>query len=171
MSTLQGHSEMAIDASPARVWEVLADASLLPDWAPVVDRTTEHADREEAGAVRRCEVTLGGRSGTIVERCVEAVPQRRLRHAVVEDSFGFTRMLRDYSFTLELRPRGDGATLVTCASFYEPRTLLARALNAALLRRRFASVRGELLGGLRAFVEGRGPADAAVTADAGAPAR
>jgi hypothetical protein len=81
------------------------------------------------------------------------VPERRLRHAVEDDSLGFTTLFRDHSFTLALEPRWDGATLVTCETFYEPRGLRARLLNALFMRRRFASVRNDILLGLSALVE------------------
>ena len=110
----------------------------------------------------------------MVERCVESVPERRLRHAVDDDSFGFTRMFRDYTFTLELEPRG-AATLVTIETFYEPRGPMSRLLNATLMRRRFKSVRQEILDGLRDYVELRGrdpgvadPPDVAVVGAAAA---
>jgi uncharacterized protein YndB with AHSA1/START domain len=153
MANLQGHSEQTISASPERVWEVIEDSSLLDQWVPAVERVTEHAAREEPGSVRRCEVALGGRRGYVVERCIESVPQHRLRHAVDDDSLGFTKMFRDYTFTLELEPSGEDSTTVTCETFYEPRGILARVMNAALMRRRFAGVREGLLSGLRELVE------------------
>jgi hypothetical protein len=100
---------------------------------------------------------MGGRRGYMVERCLESVPERRLRHVVEDDSLGFTKMFRDYSFTLLLEPRGDGTTLVTCETSYEPRGLLARLMNAVAMRRRFASVREDILRALKEFVE-RSPA-------------
>src|SRR5215207_10174017 len=123
MARLQGRTDQTIGAPPARVWDVLEDSSRLPEWVPVVERITEHEGREREGSVRRCEVAIGGRQGYMVERCVESIPERKLRHAVEDDSLGFTRMFRDYSFTLELEPRGEHATLVTCTTFYEPRGL------------------------------------------------
>jgi len=153
MARLQGHSEQTIDASPARVWEVLEDSSRLPEWVPVVASVTEHAECERAGSVRRCEVAMGSRRGYIVERCVESLPERRLRHAVEDDSLGFTRMFRDYSFTLEIEPTADNATLVTCESFYDPRGPVTRLANALLMRRRFAGVRRDILHGLKRVVE------------------
>jgi hypothetical protein len=124
---------------------------------PAVERVTEHAEREEPGSVRRCEVSVGGRRGYIVERCLESLPEKRLRHAVDDDSLGFTRMFRDYTFTLELDPQGEGSTLVICETFYEPRGIVARLTNALLMRRRFAAVREELLRGLRDLVERGAP--------------
>ena len=100
---------------------------------------------------------MGARRGYMVERCLESVPDRRLRHAVEDDSLGFTKMFRDYSFTLELEPRGDDATRVTCETFYEPRGMLARAMNAMLMRRRFGSVRTDILRGLKELVESPSP--------------
>ena len=63
-------------------------------------------------------------------------------------------MFRDYSFTLTLEPTGQNATLVTCETFYEPRGLMSRVMNAMVMRRRFASVREDLLRGLKGTVEG-----------------
>jgi uncharacterized protein YndB with AHSA1/START domain len=156
MARLQGHSEQAIDAPPGRVWEVIEDSSLLAEWVPAVENVTEHADREEPGSVRRCEVAVSGRRGFIVERCIEAVPERKLRHAVDDDSLGFTKLFRDYTFTLELEPQGEDSTTVTCETFYEPRGILARLMNTLLMRRRFAGVRENLLHGLKDLVERTG---------------
>jgi uncharacterized protein YndB with AHSA1/START domain len=156
VARLQGRSEQIIGAPPARVWQVLEDASRLPEWVPVVERVTEHEEREREGSVRRCELAMGNRRGHMVERCLESVPERRLRHAVDDDSLGFTKMFRDYTFTLELAARGADGTLVTVETFYEPRGPLARVMNALLMRRRFASVRSDMLRGLAAVVE-RGP--------------
>jgi uncharacterized protein YndB with AHSA1/START domain len=153
MARLQGHSEATINASPAHIWDVLEDPSRLPEWVPVVEAVTEHREREQVGSVRRCEVAMGGRRGYMVERCLESVPERRLRHAVEQDSFGFTKMFRDYSFSLRLEPRGPEATLVICETFYDPRTIVARLMNALMMRRRFASVRRDILSGLKDVVE------------------
>lgn len=161
MGKLQGRSEQTINASPSHIWAVLEDSSRLPEWVPVVERMTEHSEREQAGTVRRCEVAMGARRGYMVERCLESVPERRLRHTVEDDSLGFTKMFRDYSFTLELEPRAEDATLVTCETFYEPRGIFPSLMNAMLMRRRFASVRQDILGGLKEFVERASPTGAA----------
>jgi hypothetical protein len=47
----------------------------------------------------------------------------RLARRAIDHSLGFTRMFRDYSFTLELAARGVDDTLVTIETFYEPRRL------------------------------------------------
>jgi len=155
-ATLQGHSEQTIEEPTKRVWAVVEDSSLLAEWVPAVERVSEHANREGPGSVRRCEVSVGGRRGYIVERCIESVPGMRLRHAVDDDSLGFTKMFRDYTFSLELESQGENSTLVRCETFYEPRGIVPRLMNALLMRRRFRGVREKLLRGLKDLVE-RGP--------------
>jgi hypothetical protein len=55
--------------------------------------------------------------------------------------------------TNPLEPGANDSTLVICETFYEPRGLVARMANAALMRRRFAGVRADLLRGLKQVVE------------------
>jgi uncharacterized protein YndB with AHSA1/START domain len=169
MARLQGHSEQEVQAPAASIWALLEDPARLPDWVPVVDRVTEHSESEKPGSIRRCEVAMGGRRGYMVERCVEALPERRLRHEVVDDSLGFTRMFRDYSFTLSLEPTADDATLVACETFYEPRGAVARLANALLMRRRFAAVRRDILDGLKRLAEGRRSSSTSTAASTSAP--
>src|SRR4051794_11725028 len=114
---LQGSDAQTVEASAAAVWAIVADSRRLPEWVPVVDEVARHESREGAGSVRRCEVRMGGRRGYIGERCLEAVPERRLTHAVDDDSLGFTKLFDDYAFPLRLEPAGPSRTLVTCETF------------------------------------------------------
>lgn len=58
--------------------------------------------KESVGVVRTCDVEFAGRDGQTIERCIESVPNRKLSHAIEEDSFGFTRMLLDFWFSFVL---------------------------------------------------------------------
>jgi uncharacterized protein YndB with AHSA1/START domain len=145
---------VVVDADVPAVWEVLADSRLLPRWAPVVDDVTACAPGGEAvGEVRHCTARLAGRSGRMVERCVELVPHRRIAYVVDEESFGMRRMFDDYGFALELEPMPGGRSRVTLHTHYTPRNTIYALMNATLMRGRFAAVCEQLLGGLRSFVE------------------
>ena len=101
--------EVATD--PAAIWSVIADSTLLPQWAGVVTDVTYLGEEQEGvGMTRQCNVELGGRKGTMTERCVEFVPNRRASYVVDEDTLGFDRMLVDYGFTITLEPRSDRTT-------------------------------------------------------------
>ncbi len=151
----QGSTRQVIDAPPSRVWAVLEDASLLPRWIAGVTEVLSHDEREQVGSVRRCTVEFSGRTGYIVERCIEAAPERRYAYVVDDDSLGFTKMFADYGFSLALEPEADGRTVVTCSTSYRPRGLMSRAMNALVLRRKFARFRVQLLRGLKEFAEQR----------------
>ena len=147
---------VVVEADVPAVWDVLADSRLLPQWAPVVDDVTACAPGGEAvGAVRHCTARLGGKSGRMVERCVELVAERRIAYVVDDESFGMRRMFDDYGFALELEPMAGGRTRVTLHTHYTPRNAIYRLMNATFTRRRFAAVCEQLLGGLRSFVEAR----------------
>lgn len=149
----QGSDQLLVEAPPERLWDIVEDRSQLPRWVPMVQTVTPADDREEAGAVRRCEVSVGRRDGYVVERCIEAIPNRKLVHAIEDDSLGFTKMFADYAFALQLEPWPSGGTLVTCEAFYEPRAPLTRVLNALVMRRRFRGMRRRILLGLKQLAE------------------
>ena len=83
-----------VSAPAGAVYRLFMDNAELANWAPAVDAVThEHGgDETGLGATRTCAVTMNGKKGTMVERCVEAVPSARASFLVVDDSFGFTTM-------------------------------------------------------------------------------
>ncbi len=98
---------------------------------------------------------MNGKKGTMVERCVETVSQTRASFLVVDDSFGFSKLLTDYGFTAHFTPTTSDQTTVRIETFYTPASPAATVLNRLVMRRKFRSVVDELLGGLCTLAEQR----------------
>src|SRR5262245_14913216 len=112
--TKQLERDTTISAPVGVVYRLFMDNAQLANWAPVVDAVIDEHGGDSTGfdATRTCAVTMNGRKGTMVERCVEAVPDTRASFLVVDDSFGFNRMLTDYGFTADFMPApGDRTTV------------------------------------------------------------
>ena len=158
--TMQGkkqlNREVTIGASPDLVYRLFMDNAELANWAPVVDRVVKEMGGDETGlgTIRTCDVTMQGKRGTMVEECVEAVADSGASFRVVDDSFGFQRMLRDYGFTAHFTNTVRG-TLVRIETFYTPTNILWATMNALFLRRKFRGIVDELLEGLRELAEQR----------------
>jgi hypothetical protein len=146
-----------VATDPAAIWGIIADSRLLPRWAGVVTDVSYLGDEEEGvGMTRHCNVELGGRTGTMTERCVEFLPNRRASYVVDDDTLGFSRMLVDYGFTITLEPRSDRTTALRIDTYYTPRNALYALLNQLLLRRRLRRTVDGLLEGLKEISERRG---------------
>lgn len=145
----------SIGAPVEVVYELFMDNQALPDWAPVVDAVVREEGGDGVGCTRTCTVTMDGRSGTMVERCVEAVRHARASYVVVDDSFGFSTMLRDYGFTAHFAASGEAQTFVRLETFYTPANPVAAVLNQTMMKRKFCRVVDALLAGLRAAAEQR----------------
>ena len=147
--------EVATD--PVAIWGVIADSTLLPQWAGVVKDVTYLGEEQEGvGMTRHCNVELGGRTGTMTERCVEFLPSRRAAYVVDDDTLGFRRMLLDYGFAITLDPRSDRTTALRIDTYYTPRNPLYGLLNRLVLRRRMRRTVDGLLQGLKQISERRG---------------
>jgi len=145
-----------IDAPGEAVWDVLADSRLLPEWAPAVDEVTQCSiDGEAVGEVRHCNATLAGKSGRMVERCIEFNPLTRIAYVVDDESFGMRKMFEHYGFTINLESEGSEKTRVTLETHYTPRNTMYGLLNKLMMRRQFRNVCEEILGGLKTFAESR----------------
>jgi uncharacterized protein YndB with AHSA1/START domain len=158
--TMRGKRQLAreatIGAPPEFVYRLFMDNAELANWAPVVDRVIKETGGDETGlgATRTCDVTMQGTRGTMVEECVEAVADTRASFRVVDDSFGFQRMLRDYGFTAHFTDTARG-THVRIETFYTPTNILWATMNALFMRRKFRGIVDELLEGLRMLAEQR----------------
>lgn len=143
-----------IDAPPERVWEVLADQSVLPHWVPMVDEVLDVAGETDGlGMTRTCRVRFGRRTGTMTEQCVEFVPPRRATYRVTDDSLGFRKMLDDYRFSLTLDERPGGRCAVTIDTYYTPRNVGVAILNRLLLRRQMRAPVQAIASGLKRYSE------------------
>lgn len=164
-SKLQGRSEILIEAPPERIWAILEDsAANLPRMWPMV-KHCQIDGKERVGAVRTCDVELAGRDGQTIERCIESIPNRKLSHAIEDDSFGFSRMLSDFWFSFLLEPSSD-ATRVRCETHFEPKGLRGRLMSTLMFKRKFREIRETALGNLKRLAEnqsqGREPTRIAV---------
>jgi Polyketide cyclase / dehydrase and lipid transport len=148
--TRQLEREATIEASVDLVYELFLDNDELANWAPAVDAVVHEAggDASGVGRVRTCAVTMGRRQGTMVEECVEAIAPVRASFVVVDDSFGFNKMLRAYGFTAHFAATDDERCSVRIETFYTPANPLAAVLNRLVLRRKFRGVVDDLLTGL-----------------------
>src|SRR6266508_1096055 len=96
-----------VNASAEAVWDVLADSRLLAEWVPAVDEVTECSiDGEAVGEVRHCSARLAGKSGRMVERCIEFTPRTRIAYVVDDESFGMRKMFDHYGFAINLESEG-----------------------------------------------------------------
>jgi uncharacterized protein YndB with AHSA1/START domain len=152
---IQGANETVLRATPQQIWAVLEDSQLLPRWIPMVRAVTTMEEREHVGAMRTCQVEMEGRRGEIVERCIEATPHRKIAWMMERDSLGFSSMFTDFGFSFELEPMAGTATLVRLRGFYRPKHLLARVMNAFVMRRKLHRLRERILVNLRQIVEDR----------------
>jgi uncharacterized protein YndB with AHSA1/START domain len=164
---MQGKSQIrrtaVIRADVTSIWSILADSKLLPQWVPAVQHVDAcQASGESYGSVRRCRVKLGGRAGTMVERCVHIAPPHSIAYVVDEDSFGMRKMFDHYGFRISLEPQRPDATRVTIETTYTPKNLLYAILNAALMRPKFRRVVDQLLHGLGRLAESTSTTEAAI---------
>ena len=147
---------IGIAAPRDQVWTVIADSSLLPEWAPAVKEVADVSEGPEGiGTTRVCQVDFGGREGTMTERCVEFDPPRRAGYVVEDDSLGFGRMFADYGFSITVEERPDGSSVARTDTYYTPRNPIFGLINRLFMRRRFAATVDEMLSGLKRSSESR----------------
>ncbi|MBI3603086.1 MAG: SRPBCC family protein [Nitrospirae bacterium] len=146
---LQGLSEIVIQAGPERVYAILEDSTLLPRWAPMVKHTTGRT--EKVGSVRTYQVEWEGRKDEVAERCVEAIPNKKI--AWIMEKGMMTRMFSRISFWYVLEPQGRSTTVLQMGFLYEPRHILARLMYALIMKRKLKQLRRSLLENLKNLAE------------------
>ena len=98
----QGQDEIVINAPVRRIWEVVANSALLPQWMPMVKHVDVESSEAKVGVVRTCDIEAGEQKGQVTERCVEVVPQKKLSWVFDEENFGYARMLSALGFSVIL---------------------------------------------------------------------
>ena len=151
---LQWRTSVRTRASRDRLWAIVDDISLIPRYHPEVskvDLVSGQATRA-IGVKYRCTITKG-RKGSCVEEVVDYVPGERFATAFPEDTWGISRMFRDFVVESILVPHGENETELVLEAYYEPIRWTTRLLNALFLRRLMARRALRTLEGVKRLVE------------------
>lgn len=143
MSKLQARNEPVIDAPVDRIWSVITDIDLLHKVNPGVVKATGTMDR--LNATRTCEIVNGGRKGTMTERLIELEPNKRTVWTIEDDTMGMKKMLNGTRFVFNLERLDDQRTRVVSETHYAPVNLMARVMNALVMRRMIGKAQATIL--------------------------
>lgn len=75
MSKLQARNEAFVNASVSSVWAIITDISILHKINPGVIKATGRMDKQ--GETRTCEMDNKGRKGTMTEKLIELIPEKK----------------------------------------------------------------------------------------------
>jgi len=135
----QWRTSVSISAPQDRVWAIVDDISLIPQYHSEVRKVDLLSGRNTRaiGVKYRCTIPEG-RRGSCIEEVVDYIPGQRMATAFSEDTWGIGKMFADFVVETVLVPHGDCETVLVLEAYYEPIGWKTRALNALFLRRLMA---------------------------------
>ena len=140
-------TEIRIDATPEKVWEVLSDIGSVSAFSPNVE--VSHATTEETGGIgagRHCDFYGGGEVDEVVIDWIEG-------EKVALEILGGFGPAASIAGSFAIRPEGDGSTVTFQATYEMKFGLLGKLMDVAIARRQFGKLGGQILDGLKHHVE------------------
>jgi len=151
MSKLQARNEAVINAPISSIWAIITDINLLQKVNPGVIKATGRMDKQ--GETRTCEMNNNGRKGTMTEKLIELVPEKKTVWAIESDTMGMAKMLKDPRFCFYLEKLDDNKTKIVNESYYEPANLMVRIMNALMMKKKMGQIQGQILSNIKSIAE------------------
>ena len=151
MSILQARNEAIINAPISKIWAIITDINLLPKVNPGVLSASGRMDRQ--GETRTCEFNNRGRKGTMTERLIELVPEKKTVWTIESDTMGMGKMLKDPRFCFYLEKLGDDKTKIINESYYEPANLMAKIMNGLMMKKKMRQIQEQILSNVKSLAE------------------
>ena len=139
--------DQQINASPAKVWEVLANFPDVYRWNPAVEHSnalSEQTTGVDAG--RRCDLFDGG---FLEERIVEFDPDRRM----VVEIFNTSLPLASNFVTFSVDPQGTGSRVTLSSNYRLKYGPIGMLMDVLMARRQARAGFADVLRGLKHHVE------------------
>ncbi len=151
MSKLQARNEAILNAPIGRVWAIITDINLLQKVNPGVLKATGRMDRQ--GETRTCEMNNRGKTGTMTERLVELIPEKKTVWAIESDTMGMSKMLKDGRFCFYLEKLDDNKTKIVNESYYESANIIVKIMNAVMMKRKMGQIQAQILSNIKSMAE------------------
>lgn len=154
-SRLQWQTSVRINAPRERVWSIVDDISLIPQYHPEVTKVELlTGQRVRAMGVKyQCVISEGARKGSCVEEVTDYIPGERMATAFPEDTWGISKMFTGFVVATELLPLSKGQTVLVLKAYYEPINWKIRAVNAVFLRYAMARRARRTIEGIKRLAE------------------
>lgn len=151
METLQARNQTVINAPVEKIWSTITDISLLHKINPGVIKAT--GTMNTPGATRTCEIDNRGRRGTMTERMIEFVPEKKTVWSIESDTMGMSKMLKDTRFVFNLEKIDERRTRVVNETYYRPANIVVRIMNGLMMKRMISKAQEQILTNLRSLTE------------------
>lgn len=153
MSILQARNEAIINAPAESIWAIVTDIGTLHKVNPGVVKASGRMDVQ--GETRTCEINNNGRKGTMVEKLIELVPQKKTVWTIESDTMGMSKMLSDTRFIFNLERIADNKTKVVNETYYKPANLMAKIMNSLVMKRMISKAQEQILFNIRSLTENK----------------
>lgn len=151
MSKLQARNEAIINAPASKIWAIITDINLLHKVNPGVIKATGRMDKQ--GETRTCEMDNKGRKGTMTEKLIELVPEKKTVWAIENDTMGMSKMLIDPRFCFYLEKLGDNKTKIINESYYLPANFMVKVMNALMMKKKMSEIQEQILSNIKSIAE------------------
>jgi hypothetical protein len=151
MSKLQARNEALINAPVSRIWAILTDINLLHKINPGVIKASGRMDKQ--GETRTCEMDNKGRKGTMTEKLIELVHEKKTVWAIESDTMGMSKMLIDPRFCFYLEKLDDNKTKLINESYYQPANFMVKIMNALMMKKKMNEIQEQILSNIKSIAE------------------
>jgi uncharacterized protein YndB with AHSA1/START domain len=151
MNKLQARNEAIINAPISSVWSIITDINLLQKVNPGVIKATGRMDKQ--GETRTCEMDNKGRKGTMTEKLIELIPEKKTVWTIESDTMGMSKMLKDTRFIFNLEKIGDTKTKVVNETYYQPVNLIAKIMNGLMMKKMIGKAQEQILINIKSLTE------------------
>ncbi len=151
MSKLQARNESIINAPISNVWSIITDINVLPQINPGVIKASGRMDKQ--GETRTCEMENKGRKGTMTERLVEFVPEKKTVWVIENDTMGMSKMLKDPRFCFYLEKIDENKTKIINESYYLPANFMVKIMNSLMMKKKMGEIQEKILSNIKALAE------------------
>lgn len=136
-----------IDASPERVWRVLASLELLDRYDPGVTKSEiVTPSREGPGSARRCDLKPGG---WFKEKILDWTPNESLSFELFECTLPVRQLKHSYTLT----PDGSGTTVRQRMEYELKFGIIGQMMDAMMVRKKWNDGIQGFFAGLKRYVE------------------
>ena len=89
----------------------------------------------------------------MTEKLVELVHEKKTVWVIESDTMGMKKMLKDPRFCFYLEKAGDNKTKITNESYYLPATLMAKIMNALMMKKMMGKIQARILSNIKIIAE------------------